>query len=122
MIAHLRFRNRSVFIRGLHHTVHFFGQADAPDGAGIDNSRTTSFNRGLNDVASAPDVGRIHGTVVTQPEVIAGSQMKAPIASAHGSAELSLIADIAGNAFEFRSFQAAQIAVRPEQSFHAMAP
>ena len=64
--------------------VDFLGQTDATDGAGVNDAGAAGFGGGFDDIAGALHVGGIHRRVISQPKMIAGRDVKTPIAAAHG--------------------------------------
>jgi hypothetical protein len=118
VVAHLGFGNGSRFVCGCDLAVDFPGQTDAADGAGVDDSGTAGFGGGFDDVAGAVDVGGIHGSVVAEPEMIAGGDVEAPVAAAHGEGVGRTVADIAIDPFEVDALEAAKVAVGAEESLH----
>src|SRR5436190_11693969 len=80
MIGHLRFGAMGQFVGGHNDTEMFLRQTDAADRAGINDARTTCRGRRSKHIASAFDVCGIHRGIIAEPEVIAASYVKAPIA------------------------------------------
>jgi len=56
-----------------------YGQADATNGAGIDDARTAGLRGGVRTVAGAFDIRLVHGRVVLEPEVVAGRGVETPV-------------------------------------------
>ena len=67
MVAHLGFRHRRRFVRGCHDAVDFLRQANAADGAGINDARTARGDGGFDHVSRTLNIRRVHRRVITQP-------------------------------------------------------
>ncbi|EEF62981.1 Tetratricopeptide TPR_2 repeat protein [Pedosphaera parvula Ellin514] len=121
MVAHLGFGNGSRFVGGDDGAIDFPGQADAANSAGINYAGAAGFSSRLDDVSSALDVGGIHEGIVLKPEMVAGGDMKTPIAAAHGGGVGGRIRDIAGDAFEINALEAAEVGIGTQQCLDTMA-
>jgi hypothetical protein len=121
VIAHLRLGDGRGFVGGSDGAVGFLGQTDATDGAGIDDAGTAGLGGGLDDVTGALHVGGVHGGVVAEPEVVAGGDVKAPIAAAHGGGVGGRIGDIARDTLEIEALGTAEVTVGAQKCLDAMA-
>src|SRR5207253_3059188 len=120
MVAHLIERGVALFVSGCDFSILFDRNRDAADRAGVNDAGTAGVGGGVKDVACAFDIGGIHRGVIAQPEVIAGGDMKAPIASAHRCGESFAVGEVAFDVFVLRAVQAAGVAVFAEECFYIM--
>ena len=119
VIAHLRLRDRRGFVGRNQRTLAARpGQANAADGAGIDNTRAAGCSGGLDHVARALHVGKVHRSIIAQPEVITGRNMETPIAPAHRLDQQRAVADIPLEALDLSAPQTARVAPSSHQHFN----
>src|SRR3954462_1532661 len=111
MIAHLRFGIGGGFVGWGDGSIFFDSKADATDGAGVNDARTSSGACGRENVVCAFDVGGIHGRVVAQPEVITGGDVAAPIAVLQAAAEGGFVEDVVFDHLVIGAGEAATIAI-----------
>ena len=121
MIAHLRLRSETGFVGGNKPVMDRFGQPDAADRAGINNSFAPRCGRRFEHVARPLHIGRVHRAVVPQPQMVTGRHMKAPIAPAHGLLQPLAVAHVPLDRLESRAGQTSQIGSRPQQRLYSMA-
>ncbi len=61
--------------------------ADASDGAGVDEALDACLLRSVQEVACAPDIGVVKFLRMTRPEAIIGGDMKDEFAAGDGAFE-----------------------------------
>ena len=121
MVAHLGGADGRGFIGGDDFSAALARQADAADRAGINNAPAAGGGGGLDDVARAFHVGGVHRRVIAQPQVIAGGDVKAPVAPAHRFLQQVAPRQVAGRGLVIGALQAAQIAAGAQEGLDAMA-
>jgi hypothetical protein len=95
-------------------------QSDAADGAGVNNPGAASLSGGFQDVAGAFDVVGVHGRVIAHPEVIAGGDVKAPIAAGNFAFEQGAVGEVAGDALNVLAGQHTIPGAGAHERFDAM--
>src|SRR3989442_5190974 len=105
MIGHLRFGNWRGLVGRNNLPIWHLWESDAADRAGVNDSLASRCCGSFKHMASPFHVGLIHGTVIAQPEMVTGRDMKAPIAAAHALLQQIAVAHVTFNAIEVRTNQ-----------------
>src|SRR3954470_5719223 len=79
MIAHLDPGNGRRFIGWHHFAIDRSGQANATNGAGVNDAPTACVSRCFEHISGPLHIGGVHWFIVLQPQMVARGDMKAPI-------------------------------------------
>ena len=121
MIGHLLEAGIAFFVGGSDLAIFFFWESDATDGACVNNAAAPGLGGRLDDVSCAVHIGGVHGPVILEPKVIAGGDVKAPVATAHGSGQKFAVGEIAFDEFVLGAVESARVAIFAEQGFDIVA-
>lgn len=121
MISKLRFGNDFLLRRRNDDRVFDLWQTDAADRAGVNNATAAGFPGGFQDVARAGNVRLVHGLIITQPKMVAGSYMETPIAPFHFTKEKAGIKEVADGVLVTGAGQGPGIRLLAQQELDAMA-
>ena len=120
MVAHLGGADRCGLVAWHELPLNETPQTNAADRAGIDDTLAAGGRGRLENMACAGDIGGIHGSVIAQPKMITGGDMKTPIAAPHRLFQNRGLGDITLHPFKFQPLQPAQIAARTQECLEAM--